>query len=122
MTDNLPGEIRNAKIVGSTIKLTEAGHIHIYISFDYGGAGQSFISGSIYSGVYDELGNYGIDYIRELMLTVGVTKWDDLKDQCCRVRHDDNGVYAIGNLLRNYWFDPEKFKLGWKKTVIESRD
>lgn len=50
--------------------------------------------------------NYGTGALVELMKTVGVEKWEDLKGKLVRVRNDGfvGRIDAVGNILEDKWF------------------
>ena len=53
----------------------------------------------------------GFECLTEIMKTVGVEKWEDLKDKYIRVvdRGLGRNIIEIGNLMEDKWFNIEKF-------------
>ena len=51
------------------------------------------------------------------MFTVGVEKWEDLKDKYVRVVDDGWGssIKKIGNIIDDKWFDIDKFFKEYKE-------
>lgn len=64
-------------------------------------------------GEYSSLDGYGA--IIELMKTVGVEQWEDLKGQYVRVMSDGGQVLKIGNLIQDKWFS-------WKEYFAEVKE
>lgn len=94
------------KIVNAKIASTSLGFDHHYsfwIHINYGSsAAQSF-------GGY-QLGGEFTDYvIRNILETVGVDQWEELKGTPIRVEQDNGGIYRIGHFLEDKWFDPKEF-------------
>lgn len=53
----------------------------------------------------------GYGAIIELMKTVGVESWEELKGKCIRAKFDSpfGKVVAIGNLFKDQWFSFEEY-------------
>jgi hypothetical protein len=102
--------ILNAKISGTTLGFEDHGIFTCMIHLDYDGAGQSF--GGYCFDIYDEklmrrIGNrYGVEFMMELLNTVGVLTWEELKGSYVRVRQQIDKVHAIGHITKDKWFDP----------------
>lgn len=65
-------------------------------------------------GEYSSLDGFGA--IIELMKTVGVEQWEDLKGKYVRVMFDTTGqVTRIGNLIQDKWFS-------WKEYFAEAKE
>lgn len=44
-------------------------------------------------------------FIRRILETVEVSKWENLRGKYVRVKRDSNGkLYALGNILKDSWF------------------
>jgi len=93
-------EIKNAKIDSTMLGYESHGILTYYIYISYGGSAcQAF-------GGYSLGGEYTTQVIQTILRTVGVEKWEDLKDKHIRVECDNSKIYRIGNILEYKWFDP----------------
>jgi hypothetical protein len=54
----------------------------------------------------------GTKLIMRLLKVVGVEKWENLKNQLVRVKHDEMQVIAIGNVLNEEWINFKEFFKG----------
>ena len=58
---------------------------------------------------------YGMTSIREILVTLDVEKWEQLKGQKIRIRLDSiqhhSKIVAIGHWMKDRWFDPERINL-----------
>lgn len=107
-------ETKNAIIESSTLGPESHGIFSAYLHLNYGGSGQSFGGYALdkHNGERDarstRLGTeYGMEFIRRVLITVGVESWEKLKGQHIRVRADYGKVYAIGHFIEDKWFEPE---------------
>jgi len=97
--------IRLAKIVNDDGKLS------VSIILDYGGVCQEFARSSLYLSkkyYHHKLESVAGHFIFRVMEIAGVTEWNDLKGKAIRVKADYSKVYAIGHIINNDWFYPEK--------------
>ena len=107
--------ILNAKISGTTLGFEDHGIFTCTIRLDYDGSVQSF--GGYFFDTYDEklkrrVGHrFGVDFMMELLNTVGVSTWEQLEGRYVRVKQEINHVSAIGHITRDKWFDPEELLL-----------
>jgi len=108
-------EIKNAKITDTMLGLEDHGIMTFSIYLSYDSFSQS--AGGIClcsSKPTKDKSAIGIALIRDIIMTVGVEKWEDLKGKHVRARCDNKGVYAIGNIVEYKWtcFDEfiNKFK------------
>ncbi len=106
-------EIKNAIIESTMLGSEDHGILTAYLRLNYGGSGQGFGGYALdrFTGPGSSAGErvgtaYGMEFIRRVMKTVGVEKWEDLKGKHCRARMEDNGVYAIGHIIEDRWFCP----------------
>lgn len=104
-------ETKNAVIKSARLTTVDYGVLSGWIDLDYGGAGQGF-GGHVLctnpdSPFYPDKGSFGGIFIRRVMDVVGVTDWDKLPGKACRVRASRSHVEAIGNVIRDEWFEPE---------------
>lgn len=113
MEEKMELEIRNARITGTMLGIEDHGILTCWLYLDYGGSGQGF--GGIALDEYDStLGRrvgwkYGMEFIVQILKIVDVSKWEDLSGKHIRVQYSANRIHAIGNILENKWFWPEKF-------------
>lgn len=104
-------ETKNAVITGTNLFI-ERDMLTAFVNLEYGkSSGQGF--GGYELDKWDEgTQNYipskscGL-FIRRVLETVGVDKWENLKGKHVRVKADREKIYAIGHILENSWFEPE---------------
>lgn len=70
----------------------------VHLCFD-GGAHQGF-------GGYLLGGEFMSIWVSEVLRVVGATKWEDLAGKPVRVRGTWDWIEALGNSLKDDWFDP----------------
>lgn len=54
----------------------------------------------------------GLEYIKRILDTVGVQKWEDLKGQHIRILKEDgwnSPILGIGHIMEDRWFEPKKW-------------
>jgi hypothetical protein len=109
-------EIVNCKISSTILGLEDHGIFTAYLYLEWSGAGIAF-GGYTLDGYdkakdkrIDKLG-MGLEYIRAVMETVGVSKWEDLSGKFIRLDTEGWGGRAlgIGNLIEDKWFYPKEF-------------
>lgn len=94
-------EIRNAKISGTMLGFEDHGIMTAMINTMSRSLGQGF-------GGYCLGGKWGMEFIKAVLKTLDVEKWEQLKGTHCRVDADYSKIYRIGHIIDNKWFDPEK--------------
>jgi len=99
-------EIKNAVIQGTMLGIEDHGILSCMIDLDYGDSSQGF-------GGYDfdVKSNFGAQFIRRVLEVVGVSKWENLKGKHVRVKRPEGRggvIIAIGNIIKNDWFDPNE--------------
>lgn len=112
-------ETRNAIIEGTMLGYEDHGILTAMLILDYGGSGQGF--GGYQLDTYRRPGpDNEEDYggraahkacgflIQRILETVGVEKWEQLKGKHIRVKTTWSKILAIGNILEDKWFEPEK--------------
>ena len=108
-------EIKNAKITDTSITMADHGCLTFWILLEGGSWGCGFggyCIGKGYLGAKEfaaENGD-GLVAMMEIMDTVGVEKWEDLKGKYvrCEIKWGD-GITKIGNILKDRWFDIHEF-------------
>lgn len=115
-------EIENAKISSASITMEDHGCVTfwVYIEMDCGSCdiggyciGHGYLGADHFDG--DGL---GIEAMARIMDTVGVDKWEDLKGKYIRVVNEGWGksINKIGNIIKDKWFDIDKFFKEKQKT------
>lgn len=109
-------EILNAKITSVSLTMADHGCLTFWITVEGGGWGVS-IGGYCIGHGYLGADNFKVEYgdgleaMMRIMDTVGVERWEDLKDKYIRV--EVNGLFEsvkkIGNITENKWFDIKEF-------------
>ena len=108
-------EILNAKITSVSITMADHGCLTFWITIQGGGWGVSiggYAIGHGYLGADKFDGHpYGLEAMMRIMDTVGVDKWEDLKDHYIRVMSAGWGttITKIGNITDDKWFDIGEF-------------
>lgn len=108
-------EIVNAKITSTMLGLEDHGIMTctLFLEFANGGCGY----GGYALDTYDEVKKMrvgtaaGLDAIMQLMKTLEVEKWEDLKGKYVRCETTGWGgtVTNIGHLIKNKWFSFKEF-------------
>lgn len=94
-------KIDNARILSTFLGFEDHGMFTAILHLDYGGTRQGF-------GTYDlEYKDYQIEYLKLILRTVGVEKWEDLPGKYVRADHEHTTVYGIGNIIEDRWFYPQ---------------
>lgn len=104
-------EIKNAVIESVTLDDADRGFLNAWLHLDYGGSGQGFGGYTLYlPGDFDhhEIKSYAGHFIWRCMEVGGVTKWEDLPGKTVRVRIEGGLIKAIGHIVKDDWFCPEK--------------
>ena len=93
-------EIVNARIESTMLGNEDHGIPTCYLTCRFGCATQGF-------GGYD-LRHYGLTFITEVLRVVGVSQWEDLRGKVVRIKRSDGLIRAIGNIIEDVWYEPEK--------------
>ncbi len=94
---------QNAKIDSVTIEIEDHNVLTAFLYLGFNHAVQAF-------GGYNLDSSFCADFIRRVLLTVGVDKWEQLPGKIIRTRSDNNDkLLAIGNAIEDKWFNPEEF-------------
>ncbi len=106
----MPREIRNAIIESTSLGYEDHNIFTCMLYTASNGAGQGF--GGYCLDQWDgsaRIGSkYGMEFIIQVMDTLGVRNWEDLKGVHLRVDADYNKIHGIGHIIKNKWFYPER--------------
>lgn len=109
-------EILNAKITSVSLTMADHGCLTFWVTVEGGGWGVSIGGYKIGSG-YLGADNFKVEYgdgleaMMRIMDTVGVERWEDLKDKYIRAEVNGLGcsVKKIGHITKEKWFDIGEF-------------
>lgn len=105
-------EIKNAIIESAVIDTGDRGLLTAWLFLDYGGSGQGFGGYSLYLPKdykhHTNKGDFAGHFIFRCMQIAGVEKWSDLKGKTIRVKATNDGVEAIGHIVKDDWFNPSE--------------
>ena len=112
----MTNKIENVKIDGTFLGINDHGLFDAWLYLSGNGWGVGFGGFALDAPIKkdgkflrreDTDGTVG-EYIRRILQTVGVEKWEDLPGKFIRVESEGlgGGVKKIGNLLREEWFNP----------------
>lgn len=93
-------EIRNAKITGTMLGFEDHGIMTAFLNTMSGSIGQGF-------GGYGMNGRWGMEFIKAVLKTLDVDKWEDLKGTHCRIDAEHSQINGIGHIIENKWFYPK---------------
>ncbi len=105
-------ETKNAVITDVSITSDDHGFLSAELTLDYGRRNQRFVWHALYLQksfeMHKQESNLVGYFLWRVMLTAGVTQWNDLIGKAIRVKVKDNDVYSIGHIVKNEWFCPSK--------------
>lgn len=109
-------EILNARITSVSLGYEDHGILTFGLGLDISD-GTTCVFGGYELDEYDKIQNkrvccsHSMELLTEIMNTVGVERWEDLKDTYIRVVSNGWGstIKEIVNLMKNKWFNIEKF-------------
>jgi len=112
-------EIKNAKIVDTSLGYEGHGIMTFWLHLNYGGGScQAF--GGYSLGGKNKGWKHAMGLIETVLEVVGVGTWEDLKGEHIRVKAEHEKVHAIGNFLDDEWLDIGewcKIKKSWQGGV-----
>lgn len=115
-------KIENAKITNVSISMADHGCVTFWLHIELndclcGIGGYCIGHGYLGADHFDGEG-LGIEAMARIMDTVGVDKWEDLKGKYIRVVNEGWGksINEIGNIIKDKWFDIDKFFKEKQKT------
>lgn len=109
-------EVKNAIITGTMLGNEDHGIFTCFLFLDGDGWGVGF--GGYGLDGWDEeqqksiaKSGVGLEFIKAILETVGVEKWEDLKGK--HIRADLEGGWGkclrIGHIMKDKWFNPKEF-------------
>ena len=105
-------EIKNAKIVSTTLGVEDHGLLSAFVHLDGDGWGCGF-GGYKLDGPHGHIGqgpNYCAAFIRGVLDALEVERWEKLPGTIVRAYSEGpgGGILRIGHAYKDKWFDPKK--------------
>ena len=108
--------ILNVKIESTTLGIEDHGFMTFWLNLIWEGSGQGFGGYAIGEATEKNRGvshsglRCGIECIRKILETAGVSQWEKLPGKYLRIKtRGHNGkIFAIGNIINDKWFDIEE--------------
>jgi len=106
-------QIDNAFITGTSLGFEDHGILtaRVFVEFDSGGCAFGGYAMDNYDAIAKRRTGtaFGCQFVMDVIQTIGVEKWEDLKGKHCRVEHEGLGgrILRIGHFMKNQWFDPK---------------
>ncbi len=105
-------ETVNAKITGTMLGIEDHGIMTCNLQMEWPSHFQGF-GGYCLSTFNKQLNRrvgtaYGMQFILEILETVGVEKWEDLKGKYVRIKTTHEKMLQIGHITEEKWFNPSK--------------
>lgn len=113
-------ERKNAVITSTSLGAEDHGIFTVSLCLEYESGVQCF--GGYAMDSYDKIKKrrvgtaYGLEFIKRVMDTVGVTEWSQLAGKHIRAEAEHIKVHAIGHIVKDKWFNPER---DLKEFVVE---
>ena len=106
-------EIKNVQIVDTFLGGEDHGIFTFSLQLDDDGCRYSF--GNYCLSYHnckigkDVFNPKGLEAIAKTLKVVDVSNWEELKWKYARIKIEDHKVVAIGNIIKNEWFDIQEF-------------
>lgn len=103
-------ETKNAVVKSVYLGIEDHGFLTVFLNLEYDGSiCQSFGGYPLQSNSWPKnTANVAGWFIRRILEICGVKKWADLPGKTVRVRVSQEKVEAIGHIVKEDWFFPEK--------------
>lgn len=103
----------NAKIVNAFLGFEDHGILTVCITVEGDGWGQSFGGYGFGSASQPVMHPFGMEFIRQLLLTLEVNSWSELQGLHVRIRSDHSlgKIHAIGHIVKDKWFNPSELSV-----------
>ena len=115
-------EIKNVKITNVSLTMADHGCLTFHLTLEGDGWGINYGGyciglGFLGSDSFTAENGSGLVAIMKIMDTVGVERWEDLKDKYIRIVDEGwcSSVKKIGNIIENKWFDIDEFFKNYNK-------
>lgn len=108
-------DIQNAIIESTTLGFEDHGILTCFLSLKLHVGSQGFGGYGLDQWVKEEdrrkdVTGAGMEFVRQILVTVGVTNWEDLKGKHIRIIKDggwNSEIRGIGHFLEDKWFEPK---------------
>jgi len=115
----------NAIIESVSLSVEDHGVLSSFVMLDYGGTGQGFGGYVLYlpkSFTHHAKSSVAGHWIWRVLEIAGVKEWDELPGKTIRVRRVEWGkIQAIGHIVKDDWFYPEKEFTEWRLVESEAK-
>lgn len=105
-------ETKNAIIKSAIIDTGDRGMLTVWLNLDYGDSGQGFGGYALYLPKsfknHSESSDLAGHFIFRCMEIAEVGKWDEIIGKTIRVKSDHSKIHAIGNIVKDDWFNPKE--------------
>jgi len=104
-------ELCNAVIVSAEIRNDDHGLLTAWLNLKYEVYSQSFGGYGLYlpkSFKHHTLESPAGHFIWRVMEIAGVSEWSELPGKTIRVKRNHCGVWAIGHIIKDDWFCPQR--------------
>lgn len=101
-------QIENAKIGTTFLGIEDHGLLSSFLHLEGAGWGQGFGGLRLDAKDWMNAPSFCGAYIRAILGTLEVDRWENLPGTLLRIRRPDTGgsIRAIGHIVKDQWFDP----------------